>query len=86
VILLDQLAVDHSALGEGIGAALLIDALSRCPTITDKIGVHAVEVDAVDEQAAAFFTRFGSSPLPNSALHLFLYTVTTRDSFSGGRG
>jgi GNAT superfamily N-acetyltransferase len=83
VILLARLAVDGSAQGQGLGAALLIDALSRCLTIADKVGVHAVDVDAIDEQAADFYARFGFSPLPDDALHLFLPIATIRDGFGG---
>jgi GNAT superfamily N-acetyltransferase len=83
VILLARLAVDLSAQGRGLGAALLIDALSRCLTIADKVGVHEVEVDAIDERASDFYARFGFSPLPDDALHLFLPTATIRDALGG---
>src|SRR5947207_4874978 len=63
VILLARLAVDRSAQGQGLGSALLVDALERSLDLADRLGVHAVEVDAIDEQAEAFYRRSGFTPL-----------------------
>src|SRR4051794_241374 len=45
VVLLARLAVDQAVQGQGLGEALLIDALRRCLELADKLGIHAVEVD-----------------------------------------
>jgi GNAT superfamily N-acetyltransferase len=80
VVLLARLAVDQSAQGQGLGEVLLIDALDRCLGRADKVGVHAVEVDAIDQPAGAFYEKYGFVALPDSQLHLFLPLSTIRDS------
>src|SRR5450631_3865511 len=46
VILLARLAVDQVDQGKGLGGHLLADALRRCLSLAEALGVHAVEVDA----------------------------------------
>ncbi len=72
VVLLGRLAVDQSAHGQGLGQLLLIDALRRARHIADQIGVRAVEVDAVDENARAFYAKYGFVQLVDDPSHLFL--------------
>jgi GNAT superfamily N-acetyltransferase len=62
VILLARLAVDRSEQGKGLGKALLIDALTRCLEAADTIGARAILVHAIDDEAAAFYRRFGFEP------------------------
>ena len=57
--LLARLAVDQSTQGQGLGAALLVDALERCLTLAEALGVHAVEVDAIDSVAKSFYEKYG---------------------------
>jgi GNAT superfamily N-acetyltransferase len=59
IALLARLAVDAKYQGQGIGAALLRDALSRVQLASAEVAVRAVVVHAIDEQAAAFYQRFG---------------------------
>jgi GNAT superfamily N-acetyltransferase len=64
-ILLGKLAVDLTMQGRGLGRFLLIDALDQAVEIQRRAGAWAV-VDAIDEEAAAFyehagFTRFGDA-------------------------
>lgn len=75
-VLLARLAVDRSAQGQGLGADLLIDALARCLGLADPVGVHAVEVDAIDSRAAGFYSKHGFIPLLDDELHLFLPIAT----------
>ena len=59
IALLARLAVDGTNQGQGVGAALLRDALSRIQVASTEVAVRAVVVHAIDEQAAAFYRRFG---------------------------
>jgi predicted N-acetyltransferase YhbS len=59
VAILARLGVDVSKQGEGIGAALLHDALVRVVHASEEIAVRAVVVHAVDDSAAEFYERFG---------------------------
>ncbi len=72
VILLARLAADRSAQGEGLGKVLLMDALVRCLEAADAVGARAVLVHALDEQAAAFYKRFGFEPSPLNPNQLML--------------
>jgi len=72
VILLGRLAVDSSVQRQGLGALLLIDALHRAQFLSDRLGIRAVEVDAIDDAARRFYLRFGFTPLADEARHLYL--------------
>jgi GNAT superfamily N-acetyltransferase len=78
VILLARLAVDQSVQGQGWGEGLLIDALQRSLGLADTLGIHAVEVDAIDQRARAFYEKYGFAPLLDNAFHLFLPIATVQ--------
>ena len=59
VAILARLAVDAGQQGQGIGAALLNDALVRVVRASEQVAVRSVAVHAVDERAARFYERFG---------------------------
>ncbi len=67
VTLMGRLAVDKSKFGKGMGGQLLIDALKRAYIVsTSSIGSMAVVVDPIDEEAIAFYQKFGFIMLPDS--------------------
>lgn len=72
VALIGRLAVDQSAQRQGLGELLLVDALRRAQHIADQIGMRAVEVDAIDEKARAFYTKYGFVQLVDDPNHLYL--------------
>jgi GNAT superfamily N-acetyltransferase len=72
VILLARLALDVSAQGKGLGAALLKDALLRTAQAADTIGARALLVHAKDDSARAFYQRFDFEPSPSDPYHLLL--------------
>lgn len=76
VVLMARLAVDASVQGKGLGEGLLLDALQRALDLSTGLGVHAVEVDALDESAAAFYRKYGFTPLLDDPLHLYLPLTT----------
>lgn len=78
-ILLARLAVDQRAQGQGLGEGLLIDALERSLSLSGSLGVHAVEVEAIDEPAA-FYRKYGFTPLLDDPLHLVLPLATYEQS------
>jgi GNAT superfamily N-acetyltransferase len=69
---LGRLAVDVSARGQGLGEYLLLDALARIAAIAEQIGVYAIEVYALSEQAKNFYLKYGFKPLLDDTLHLYL--------------
>jgi GNAT superfamily N-acetyltransferase len=72
VVLLGRLAVDQSIQKQGLGSLLLVDALRRSLDISAQVGIRAVEVDALDENARKFYLAFGFRPLIDDPRHLFL--------------
>jgi len=51
VVLLGRLAVDRSAQGQGMGRLCLARAISQVEIAAREIGIYALVVDALDEQA-----------------------------------
>ena len=71
-----RLAVDQAFKGQGLGGALLADALDR--TVRSEIAAFALLVDAKDDAAASFYRHHGFCALPDSPLTLFLPLNTVR--------
>ena len=55
VIVLARLAVDQSVQRQGLGEMLLFDALQRALKLSGLLGVHAIQVDALDLHAVDFY-------------------------------
>jgi GNAT superfamily N-acetyltransferase len=72
VVLLARLAVDVSVAGRGLGAWLLRDAMLRALAAGDTIGVRALLVHAIDDDAREFYLRHGLEPSPSDRLHLMI--------------
>ena len=70
-LLLGQLATDQSWVGRGVGTGLLKHALQRCVAGAKLIGGRALLVNAIDEDAAAFWKRRGFLPSTDDPLMLF---------------
>ncbi len=68
--LLARLAVDETSQGRGLGALLLLDALTRACVAAEHVGMRAVVVDAIDGEAADFYEHFGFISLTESPQRL----------------
>ena len=55
-----------------LGQLLLVDALGRARRIYREAGGIGLFVDAIDEQAASYYQRFGFAVSPDNPLLLFL--------------
>ncbi|GAB4206568.1 MAG: hypothetical protein Fur0019_09980 [Tibeticola sp.] len=73
-----RLAVDQAFKGQGLGGALLADALDRAAR--SQIAAFALMVEAKDETAAAFYRHHGFIGLPDSPRTLFLPLATVQRS------
>jgi ribosomal protein S18 acetylase RimI-like enzyme len=71
-----RLAVDQAFKGQGLGGALLADALDRAARA--EIAAYALMVDAKDESAADFYRHHGFIALPDSPRTLFLPLATVQ--------
>jgi len=65
-----RLAVDQAFKGQGLGGALLADALDRAARA--EIAAYALMVDAKDESAADFYRHHGFIAMLDSPRSLFL--------------
>jgi predicted GNAT family N-acyltransferase len=82
VTLLGRLALDKSLFGKGMGSLLLIDALRRSYNASNEsVGSMAVVVDPLDQEAEAFYAKFGFIMLPDSG-KMFLPMPTISKLFS----
>jgi len=76
VILLGRLAVSVVARGTGLGRRLLIEALELAFRASRSIGAVAVEVHAKDDEAKAFYRKYGFVELLDDPHHLWLAMKT----------
>jgi GNAT superfamily N-acetyltransferase len=72
VVLLGRLAVDRSFQGQGLGKALLVKALRQAAEVSDAVGIAAVEVHAIDDEARSFYLKYGFTSLADDPHHLYL--------------
>ena len=77
VMVLGRLAVDRRWQGSGLGSGLLRDAVLRTYTVSKHVGVRALLVHALSEEAKEFYLRHGfmQSPIDPMTLMLNLLDV-----------
>lgn len=61
-VLIGRLALDTAWQGRGHGAGLLRDAVLRIVGVAETVGVRAILVHAMSEEAKRFYERFGFRP------------------------
>ena len=79
--LLGRLAVSERFRGQRLGERLLMDALHRALQSSKQIASAAVVVGAKDDQAAAFYRKYGFMDLPKIERRLFLPMGTIAQLF-----
>ena len=72
VMVLGRLAIDTRMQGQRLGAALLKDALLRIVTVARNVGIRAVLVHAISEDAKRFYQGFGFQVSPADSMTLML--------------
>lgn len=81
LIHLGRLGVAVGEQGKGLGRLLLLDAFSRALSISDEGGGYAIEVVALNQQAARFYAKYGFVPVDDEdPLHLYLTVQTIRNT------
>ncbi len=70
LMLLARLAVTEDAKGQGLGAALLKDAMLRTLAAAEIAGLRALAVHAKDEAARRFYAHFDFVASPSDPLHM----------------
>jgi GNAT superfamily N-acetyltransferase len=75
-ILLAKLALHKRLQSQGLGAELLIHALTTIVTAARSAGGRIVIVDAIDDNAASFYRAHNFEPTPNDPHRLLLKLST----------
>lgn len=78
VLVLGRLAIDRRYQKQGLGAALLRDAILRTVQAADIAGIRALLVHAIDEAAAAFYARHGFTASPIDPFTLMITLADAR--------
>jgi GNAT superfamily N-acetyltransferase len=78
IMLLARLAVDHRWQGQGVGKALLRDAVLRTLQAAEIAGIRALAVHAKDEAARNFYEKFDFTPSPTDPMHQFVLLKDVR--------
>ncbi len=78
IMLLARLGVDVTEQGRGVGKGLLKDALLRTLQAADIGGLRALIVHAKDEEAKAWYKKFGFESSPLDTFHLMLLLKDVR--------
>lgn len=71
-MVLGRLAVDQRWQGQGIGKALLRDAVLRTVQVSEIVGVRALLVHALTDSAVGFYQSHGFHPSPANPRTLYL--------------
>lgn len=78
LMLLARLAVAVAWQGKGLGAGLLKGAMMRTLHAADIAGIRALAVHAKNDNARAFYERFGFTQAPTDPYHLFVLLKDVR--------
>jgi GNAT superfamily N-acetyltransferase len=78
VAVLGRLAVDQSYHGQGIGRALFRDSASRVMQAAEAIGIRGMLVDAISDEAKAFYLALGLSESPLEPMTLMVTLTDLR--------
>ena len=70
--MLGRLAVDLKYHNQHLGRLMLINALKRAYQTTEQIASIAVVVDAIDNNAAKFYQKYGFTPFASQPTKLYL--------------
>lgn len=72
VMLLGRMAADLRHAGKGLGRGMLKDAVKRVLGTSRQVGVRALMVHAIDDEAVTFYGQFGFQAFPAGGPTLFL--------------
>jgi GNAT superfamily N-acetyltransferase len=82
-ILMARFAVALTVQGQGLGRALLRDAMIRSLSITQELGARVFVVDAKDGDAIRFYSRLRMMSAPNNPNRLYLLFRDVRRLLAG---
>jgi GNAT superfamily N-acetyltransferase len=83
IVVLGRLAIDVASQGQGLGRALFRDAGLRILQAAAIIGVRGVLVDAISDDAKAFYLALGMQVSPLDPMTLMVTLADLRSSLAG---
>jgi predicted N-acetyltransferase YhbS len=86
VVILARLAVDIRHQSAGLGRSLLQDALLRTVRVGEEAGIRAIVANALAQQAADFYVRFGFEASLTDRLHVVLLMKDLRKLLEAAGG
>ena len=78
VIVLGRLAVDRRYQASGIGRGLLRDAMLRTVHLAREVGIRAILVHAISDDAKQFYLKYAFIESPIDSMTLFLPVETIK--------
>ena len=72
VMVLGRLAIDTKMQGQGLGSALLKDVLLRTLSVSKNVGIRAILIHAISEDARRFYLRYAFQISPIDPMTLML--------------
>lgn len=79
-MLVGKLAVDRSMQGRGLGKRLLRHAFENALNLSQDMGIYAVRVDAIDQQAQEFYKKCGFLEYQDTPFSLFILMSTIKQA------
>jgi GNAT superfamily N-acetyltransferase len=84
-VLIGRLATCQSCQGQGLGKALVADAIKRLVKLRESLGVSLIIVDPLGEDVVAFYERFGFEEADAGFLYLPMKTAVAAVGKARGR-
>ena len=78
VMVIGRLAIDQSIQGQGVGPALLRDAILRTLQAAEIAGIRAILVHAISERAKRFYEKWGFIASPVETMTLMITVAEAR--------
>lgn len=83
VMVIGRLAVDHSYQRQGLGSALLRDALLRTLNAASIAGIRAVLLHAISDEAKRFYEEAGFSASPIEPMTMMIALADVEKAIAG---
>jgi len=84
VFLIARLAIDSKHQGKGLGGRLLRHAVRGAAAISDTVPIRAIIVDAIDDEATAFYKSVDFEPYPAHSRRMWLLMKDLRKTLGSG--
>jgi len=81
-VYLGMIATDLPLQGQGLGKALMLDAMAETLAIADKIGVYALTLEAIDQSTADRYEKWGFQYFMKGKLMMYMGLQTIREALA----